>query len=363
MFWSVAASKAAAAINNKIASKCSISTVCQLSSLAGLMVELCLSFRNSKLISKQSSSSNMDCSILPANNKLCSPPPAPGNTGAPHVIYSPVPCFLPETSSEKNKLTQHQSRARLNPRVLQELPWGTTKLEHPQCPTHWWECERRVLTCDEGVHDDMSGFGLHHRHLVHTFCGRWRSYDRFHVGIPILILWETAGDSLRQERISAPGQDTSLTTQVKHGHAALAASLIPWEKSLLCAHCSPGMFRALEFIAMNKRLAPSIWKPTRLRTNKLLDQVQKGQRERIQNICSSYKCKLDSKVNWAKSTKSTFHRQLKHQLFTEWQSQSTAWGEQLVWFFLIVSSSHISTTDHKTPAKKQKISARKQNIE
>lgn len=141
MFWSVAASKAAAAINNKIASKCSISTVCQLSSLAGLMVELCLSFRNSKLISKQSSSSNMDCSILPANNKLCSPPPAPGNTGAPHVIYSPVPCFLPETSSEKNKLTQHQSRARLNPRVLQELPWGTTKLEHPQCPTHTWVWE------------------------------------------------------------------------------------------------------------------------------------------------------------------------------------------------------------------------------
>lgn len=127
MFWSVAASKAAAAINNKIASKCSISTVCQLSSLAGLMVELCLSFRNSKLISKQSSSSNMDCSILPENNKLCSPPPAPGNTGAPHVIYSPVPCFLPETSSEKNS---HSTRA--EPDWTQEF-----SRNYPEAPPSW----------------------------------------------------------------------------------------------------------------------------------------------------------------------------------------------------------------------------------
>uniref|UniRef100_A0A8D2MWV2 HIG1 domain-containing protein n=1 Tax=Zonotrichia albicollis TaxID=44394 RepID=A0A8D2MWV2_ZONAL len=33
----------------------------------------------------------------------------PANTQAPHVASSPVPCFLPETSSEKNKLTEHQS--------------------------------------------------------------------------------------------------------------------------------------------------------------------------------------------------------------------------------------------------------------
>lgn len=193
MFWTVAVSKAAAAINNINASKCSISTVSAL--LTAWVNGRALLVIQKQQVNKQTEqeqplhSRNTDCSALAAKNKQ-TPPPAPGNTGAPHVACSPVTCSLLETSPEKNKLTQ--SRASLNPRALQELPWGITKLEHPQCSTHTLQRERWVLTCDEGVHDDVSGLSFHHRHLVHTFCGRWRSYDRFHVGIPFLILWRSS---------------------------------------------------------------------------------------------------------------------------------------------------------------------------
>lgn len=92
MFRSVAVSKAAAAINNINDSKCSISTVCQLPSLLGLMVELCLSFRNSKLIIKQSSSSLCTpATWTAANNKLCTPTP-PLETQKHHMW--PIPQFL-----------------------------------------------------------------------------------------------------------------------------------------------------------------------------------------------------------------------------------------------------------------------------
>lgn len=145
-------------------------------------------------------------------------------------------------------------------------------------------------------------------------------------------------------------------------------AFIPWEKSLCCAHCSPAMFRTLEFIATNKWLAPNIWKPTRLRANKLLDQVQKCQHERNKNICSSAKCKLDFKVSWAEAPRapspgSSSTSCSQNDSHRAEPGVNNSFSHLIPYMFLAQCvRGHSSTTDHETPAKKQKINARKQNI-
>lgn len=223
-------------------------------------------------------SRNTDCSALSANNNLCTPAPAPGNTETSHVAYSPVPCFLLEASSEKNKLTQ--SRASLNPRALQESPWGIAKLEHPQCPPHTGEVSSYLWSGSSWWREwPWPSPQAPCSHFLWTMKESWQVLYWHPLPHPVGKQQGTVWDG----KVS-PGQDTSLTTQ---GHAALAASLHPMgEIPLLCSLQTRNV-QNLRIHSNEQATCIQPWKPTRLRANKLLIQVQKGQQERNQNICCS----------------------------------------------------------------------------
>lgn len=91
------------------------------------------------------------------------------------MAYTLVPCFLLEASSKKLHTAQEQSQSEPT-----SCP-GTLVVSLRHCQARTCSCahtplattlEVRVLTCNERVHDDVSGLGLHHRYLVHTFSGR-----------------------------------------------------------------------------------------------------------------------------------------------------------------------------------------------